>query len=301
MATRSHVTFRSGDTDCAGYLVRLAESQGARLPCLVMGHGFGGTMDRLFATADAFAEAGFAALVFDYRGFGESGGEPRQVVDLAGQREDFRAAIHFARSCAGIDPERIVLWGNSLGGGHVIAVAADDPHIAAVISQIPFNGFPAKVEGRTGRETLRLLAAILWDAIRGWLGRPPFLIPLVGAPGEVAITTEADARAHVATLPEGSLWRNEAAPRTLLGMMSYRPGDESHRLGMPLLVCIADADRETPEEKTRPIAERAPRGELRRYAGNHFDFYRDTNLRRQALADQIAFLRKHVSEGRRLA
>ena len=294
MEVRSRVTFRSGEVDCAGYLYRPARLPEARLPCLVMGHGFGGTMDRLFATAEGFAEAGYAALVFDYRSFGESGGEPRQVVDIAGQQEDFRAAIHFVRSCQGIDAERIVLWGNSLGGGHVIPVAADDPRIAAVISQIPFNGFPAKVEGRTGRETRSLLAAILRDVIRGWLGRPPHLIRLVGGPGEVAITTEADARAHIATLSEGSLWRNEAAPRALLRMMWYRPGNESYRLRMPLLVCIAEDDRATPEEKTRPIAERAPRGELRRYAGNHFDFYRDTRVRRQALDDQIAFLRKHV-------
>ena len=64
---------------------------------------------------------------------------------------------------------------------------------------------------------------------------------------------------------------------------------------MPLLVCIAEGDEATPEAKTRPIAERAPRGELRRYPGDHFAFYQDGEVRRQALADQIEFLRKHVS------
>ena len=133
------------------------------------------------------------------------------------------------------------------------------------------------------------------DTIRGWLGRPPYLIPLVGMPGEVAITTDAAARAHIAALSAGSLWRNEAAPRALLRMLWYRPGNASHRLRMPLLVCIAEGDEATPEAKTRPIAERAPRGELRRYPGDHFAFYLDSEVRRQALADQIEFLRKHVS------
>jgi hypothetical protein len=118
---------------------------------------------------------------------------------------------------------------------------------------------------------------------------------LVGRPGEVAITTDATAREHVAGLSEGSLWRNEAAPRALLHMLWYRPGNESHRLQMPLLVCIAERDKETPEAKTRPIAERAPQGELRRYPGDHFAFYQDSQARRQAVADQIEFLRKHVS------
>src|SRR5688572_5756940 len=113
------VSFKSAGVDCAGYLFRPAGGK-TPVPCIVLGSGFGSTMDRLFGFAERFAAAGFAALVFDYRSFGESGGEPRQVPSIAGQLVDFRAAIRFARSCDGIDPKRIVLWGNSLGGGHVV-------------------------------------------------------------------------------------------------------------------------------------------------------------------------------------
>jgi hypothetical protein len=76
-------------------------------------------------------------------------------------------------------------------------------------------------------------------------------------------------------------------------MMRYRPGDEAHRLGMPVLVCVAERDLETPEELSRQIAERAPRGELRRYPVSHFDFYRDP-VRQRVLVDQIDFLRTHL-------
>jgi hypothetical protein len=85
----------------------------------------------------------------------------------------------------------------------------------------------------------------------------------LGAPGEVAVTATARAHEHIALLAgEGttSLWRNEVAPRGLFGMLRYRPGDVAHRLAMPVLVCIADDDQETPEESTRLIAQRAPRG-----------------------------------------
>jgi len=298
MVTTTRVRFRSHDVDCAGCLFEPAEPRKGTLACVVMGHGFGGTMDRLFETAEGFADAGFAALAFDYRSFGESGGSPRQVVDLAGQRHDFHAAISFARSHEGIDPERIVLWGNSLGGGHVVVVAAADPRIAAVVSQIPFNGFPSRVEGRTPAETRGLLAAMIRDTIRGWLGRPPYLIPLVSLPGEVAIPTDPAARAHIAVLSAGSRWRNAAAPRALLRMLWYRPGRAARRLRMPILVCIAEDDDATPEEKTRVIAEQAPRGELRRYPGDHFAFYVDDEVRRRALADQVDFLRRHVGSER---
>ena len=76
-------------------------------------------------------------LLFDYRGFGESSGEPRQFAWPPRHREDYGAAVEFARGLDGVDPERIVLWGTSWSGGHVVYAAAADPRIAAVISKSP--------------------------------------------------------------------------------------------------------------------------------------------------------------------
>jgi fermentation-respiration switch protein FrsA (DUF1100 family) len=293
---RKRVSFDSGGVELVGYLHRPVKADG-KVPGVVMGHGFSGTQDRLFDNAERFAESGLAALTFDYRSFGESGGEPRQVVNIEGQQEDWRAAIRFARGLEGVDPERIALWGSSLGGGHVVSVAAKDPRVAAVVAQIPFNGFPRRVEGRSTLDTLKLLWAMGVDAARGRLGLAPHYIPMVGAPGEVAVTATPQAQEHIATLSgetRDSLWRNEVAPRGLFGMMRYKPGEAAQRLAMPLLVCVAEFDRESPGELTRQLAERAPHGELRRYPGTHFDFYRDP-VRRRVLADQIGFLRAHLA------
>lgn len=295
---RTRVSFNSGGAELVGYLYHAAAGNAdGDDPCVVMGHGFSGTQDRLFVGAQRFAGASFAVLTFDYRNFGESGGQPRQLVSIEGKLEDWRAAIRFARGLEGVDPERIALWGSSLGGGHVVCVAAEEPRIAAVVAQIPFNGYPRRVEGRSPLDSLKLLWAMGIDATRGILGRPPHYIPMVGKPGEVAVTATPQAQEHIAALSGESghsLWRNEVAPRGLISMMRYRPGDEAHRLRMPLLlVCIAEHDLETPEELSRQIAERAPRGELRRYPVSHFDFYRDP-VRQRVLADKIDFLRMHV-------
>ena len=76
----------------------------APAPVVVMAHGLSGTRrDRLGPFAERFAAAGVAALVFDHRGFGDSGGEP-DLFEPARQLEDWRAAIAFARSLAGVDP-----------------------------------------------------------------------------------------------------------------------------------------------------------------------------------------------------
>ncbi|MEV1001871.1 alpha/beta fold hydrolase [Nonomuraea sp. NPDC050202] len=289
---RTKVSFAADGVRCAGYLYLPAGS--GTVPCVVLSHGFSGTMDRLFDYAEHFAAGGFAALVFDYRGFGESAGEPRQLPDIDGQLADIRAAVAFARGHERVDPGRVLLWGNSLGGAHAITVAAGDPRIAAVVAQIPFNGFPKKVEGRATGETLRLLGAIVWDALRGRLGLSPYYIPMVGRPGELAVTATPEADQHIQTLTGGrtTLWRNSVAPRGLLRMMRYRPADAAARLACPLLVCVAADDRETPLETTRVLADRAPRGELRAYPGTHFTFYTDPALRERVVADQIGFYRR---------
>lgn len=265
---REKVSFASGTVTCAGYLMLpdTRPAPGERLPCVVLAHGFSGTMDRLVPHAERFAAGGIAALIFDYRGFGESGGEPRQVVDLPSQHDDIRAAVAYLRGRSDLDPDRVALWGNSLGGAHVISVAADDPGIAAVVAQIPFNGFPS-ARGRSAAASLRLLAAMLWDALRGRLGASPAYIPMIGRPGEVAVISTDEAQRHLATLAGDAgetRWHNQIAPRGLLQMTRYRPALDAGRLQAPLLVCVAVDDTETPEAMATELAVKAPRGTLLR-------------------------------------
>src|SRR5690348_4506805 len=135
------LNFPSGGDHCAAWYLSastdaLAGPHGR--PCVVMAHGFGGTRDTgLLDYAEGFAAAGLDVLLFDYRGFGGSAGTPRQRVSYRRQRNDYRAAIAAARALPGIDPERIVLWGTSYSGGHVVPVAVADGKIAAIISLTP--------------------------------------------------------------------------------------------------------------------------------------------------------------------
>lgn len=78
----------------------------------------------------------------------------------------FHAAINYARQNKYINAEKIGLWGSSLGGGHVISVASEDPKIAAVVSQIPFNGFPKKEEDHSALATIKVFGAMIRDYIR---------------------------------------------------------------------------------------------------------------------------------------
>jgi uncharacterized protein len=134
---RQDLRFSSGADPCAAWLYPAAGGD-ETAPIVVMAHGLSGTRrDRLGAFAERFADAGFAALVFDHRGFGDSGGEP-DLFHPGRQLDDWRAAIAFARSLSGIDAERVATFGSSMGGGNALAAAADDPRVAAAISQVPF-------------------------------------------------------------------------------------------------------------------------------------------------------------------
>jgi alpha/beta superfamily hydrolase len=105
-----------------------------------MAHGFSATREqRLDAYADRFRTAGMGVLLFDYRHFGASAGEPRQLLDIGRQQADFRAAVTHARATDWIDPARVALVGSSFSGGHVLIVAARDAQIASVVAQWPLH------------------------------------------------------------------------------------------------------------------------------------------------------------------
>jgi uncharacterized protein len=295
---REQVAFETDGISLAGYLYRRAAQHTGPLPCVVMAHGFSGTMDRLFNYAERFAQAGLAVLVFDYRNFGASGGQPRQLIDIPGQQADWRAAIGFARRHPALDPQRIALWGSSLGGGHVISVAAADPDLAAVVVQIPWLG-DGRSAGRKLRHALRLsslklTAAAVRDAIRARQGRPPLLVPVLGEAGTTAMFTDPQAReALLAKGTEGTLWRNQFAPRMLFSMARYEPAAVMERLAMPVLVCVAERDQDIPVDYVQAVVARAPSGQLRRYPGSHFELYYGP-LYEQVVSDQLQFLRAHL-------
>lgn len=288
--------FTSDTAVCAADLYLPADATGM-LPCVVMGHGFSATKDSfaLPQYARRFADAGYAVLAFDYRHFGLSEGQPRQLVHSGRQREDWRAAIAYARQLEQVDPQRIVLWGSSFSGGHVLALAADDPEIAAVIAQVPAID-PVKGAGTETAPVgvqLRLLLSAVRDALHGLLRRQPVLIPVVAPHGQAAAMTEPEAnKLLVSPLVVDTTWRNEFAPRIAFAMPRYVTGT-AERLTMPVLFCVAQHDVQTSPQFTLDIADAALKAETRIYPVGHFGLYHGAGFAK-AVADQIDFLSRHL-------
>ncbi|RUI00776.1 alpha/beta fold hydrolase [Pseudomonas aeruginosa] len=264
-------------------------------PVVLMGHGLGGTRRmRIPAFAQRFTAAGYACLAFDYRHFGDSEGEPRQLLDIGRQLEDWHAAIAYARTLPFIDAERIVLWGTSFGGGHVLSVAAEDPKIAAVISQCPFTDGLASSLATPPWSSLKLTGLALLDLVGSLFGAKPVLAPLAGRPGDTAFMTSPDTwDGYHALITPGAENRNEIAARFALQIIRYYPGRRTHLIQAPVLFCICDPDSVAPSKKTLQHALRAPRGEIKRYPYGHFAIYVGKAFE-EVVSNQINFLMRAV-------
>lgn len=298
MTQREDLRFPSGDDLISAWLYRPPGDEPS--PLLVMAHGLGAVRGmRLDAYAERFSAAGYACLVFDYRNFGDSAGRPRQVLDIGMQLADWAAAVAYARTVAGIDPDRIGLWGTSFGGGHVISTAARLPGIAAAIAQCPFTDGMASARTITNPLiTARITARAVRDVLASRLGRPPVMVATAGGPGEVALMNTPDAYSgYLRLVPDGVELRNEVAARIALQVFTYRPGRLTPKITCPILFCVCEGDSVAPAAATLRHAERAPRGEVRLYPEGHFAIYVGDAFER-AVADQLAFLDKHLNGAR---
>lgn len=290
------IEFKSGGDRCATWLFRPEGADGP-VPIVVMAHGFTATRkESLERFARKFNQAGIAALAFDYRGFGDSGGAERQVLSIERQLEDVACAIAFARGLDGIDPARVALWGSSFGGGLTFETAARDHSLSCAVAQVPFAEGPSMLGAVPPASAMRLTARALSDIRARRSGRDRVMIPAAGPPGTLAAMTSEDALpGFEAISPPDSKHQNFVAAAIAVEALLWRPGKKAGRVECPLLVQVAGRDLDTPPAPAAKAAARAPRGELRRYDCGHFGVYLDPWFERVA-DDQVEFLGRHLLE-----
>jgi len=277
---RKDVNFKVKGTSLSAWLY-LPENLSTPVPCIIMGHGLGGTKAMgLESYAFRFQEAGLAVLAFDYRHLGESEGEPRQLVWIPYQLQDYTAAIDYARSLKEIDPAKIALWGTSLSGGHVIVTAAKDNKIACVSAQVPL--LDGRVSGlmaykhkiiRLGHG-LRMIMHGQRDFVRSWLAFSEAYETL----GELA--------------PDDFI--NEACARINIRMDKYRPVKKAKNVRCPILLQVCEKDIGTPTSLVEEAEKRLGKlAEVIYYPIDHFDIYLGENFEK-SVSDQLDFFKKHL-------
>jgi len=276
---RQDVEFNAEGVTLRGWLY-VPDGATGPVPTIVMAHGFSAVKEMyLDAFAEAFAQAGLGALVYDNRNFGASDGEPRHEIDPWAQVRDYRHAITYARTREEVDAERIGIWGSSYSGGHVLVVGAIDRRVKCVVSQVPLI---------SGHENARRLVRAdfveptrqAFDADREarFRGEAPAMIPVVDAdPMAASALPTPDSWEWFSQTGEtrAPSWRNEVTLRSVEMFWEYEPGAWIQWISpTPLLLVVAQGDHLTVSDLAIAALERAR--EPKRLAvlpGGHFDAY----------------------------
>ena len=287
------ITFSSQGLQCEA-LWYLPADIDQQVPCIVMAPGLGAVKEGgLDQYAERFAAQGWAVLLFDYRYFGGSEGAPRQLLDIPSQLADWHAAVAFARSRNEVDAGRIVLWGTSFSGGHVLSVAAQDKRVAGVVAQCPMLDGEATAKV-TIKETglwssLKLIAHGLYDDLRGKLGLSPHYVPIVSQPGQLGMMTTQDADpGYRALMPDD--FDNRLAARIAVHSGQYRPVNQVQDIRCPVLLQICDYETIVSTDTAQEIMRRMTTPvTVKHYLLGHFDIYQGPAFE-LSVNDQINFI-----------
>lgn len=295
---RKDVSFDSKGLKCRGWLYLPGDTEAdEKLPTIVMAHGFSGVKEQVLPEfAERFVDAGLATLVFDYRYFGDSEGEPRCQLFPLEMVEDYRSAITWVCEQPHVDPNRIGVWGTSFSGGLVAYVGTFDRRVRAIVAQVP---------SLINAESRRAMDPDKWDSVGEFLLQERIAryktgtvnyMKVVAPEGEPCILPGKETYDAFMELKDlAPNWRNQITLESLEKIREFDPVSLIHLLApTALLIIAAEKDSFIPLESVKAAYERAadPK-ELIVLPIKHFDIYQDPWLSRVA-NNAVAWFRKYL-------
>ncbi|KAJ6543633.1 alpha/beta-hydrolase [Mycena vulgaris] len=265
-------------------------------PVIVMGHGLGcNKLLGLAAYAEEFSAAGYACLVFDYRRWGASDGTRRNSVYVSEQQDDYRTVVKYARQQPQYDPQRVIVWGFSFAGGHILTLASEPAlNVAASIALNPYCGRPFPKFQFT-RRYLTFFTLGLLDFLADFLHLPPVYIPTVAPSGRLAALGAPGAEAGFRSVTQApSDFPNQITASIFFrAPLQHKPRAALSLIRRPLLLIAAAGDRICPAAPVVHTSTVVPTAELVEVTGDHFDIFNGNVDWERAVEAQLAFLRKH--------
>jgi dienelactone hydrolase len=296
LKVRRDISFTSKGLRCSGWLYVPDDLKaGQKAPAIVMAHGFTGLKEAILPDfAASFVNAGLVTLVFDFRYFGDSEGEPRSQVFPLEMVEDIRNAITWVSDQPEVDSQRIGLWGTSFGGGLVLYVGTYDRRVKAVVSQVPFAPSPEQRRAKNPQGWDDMNKILLRDRVARYRTGVVNYLKVVALEGEPCVLPGREAYEEYMAMKQPN-WRNQVTLESLEKMWEF---DSAGMIQMmsptALLLIAAEKDSFFPPDLVKAIYERA--GEPKAMSVlpvKHFELYSEPWLSKAAgLA--ISWYEKHL-------
>lgn len=262
---------------------------------IVMAHGLAAERSfNLVKFAKQFAYAGYAVICFDYRGFGGSTGKPRGLVSIQQQLLDWKNVLQQVQKRKDIDVKRIVLWGFSLSGGHVLKLASELRFIQAIIAQTPYIDGQESFKLYPKKYLSKISALIAKDYMSKRLGLEAQNIPVIAQSEPSCYPNRNCWEGFLSLVPSHVEPVEDIPARIMFSLARYRPIQDVRKVTIPVFLLGATQDHWVPIEATRLCATNlAPFAQYHEFPIGHFDAFHgqwfDKNIRLQ-----ISFLHQHV-------
>lgn len=295
---RTDISFKSKGLECRGWLFAPDNIKtGTKLPAIVMAHGFSAVKEQgLPDFAEYFSTAGFIVLVFDYRFFGDSEGEPRCQLFPLEMVEDYRNAITWLSEHANVDRDRIGIWGTSYSGGLVAYVGAIDKRAKAIVAQVPSIIDPESRRNMNPEKWDSVGELLLQDRIARYSTGKVNYMKVVAPEGEPCILPgQENYDALTGMAPNAPNWRNEITVESLEKIREFDPVSRIHLIApRAFLVIAAEKDNLIPlEAVSRAFQKALEPKDLIVHPILHFDIYSDP-WKTKAASAAIDWFKEHL-------
>ena len=283
--TRKDIDFYSEGTRCSAWLYLPQTDK--KCPVIVMAHGLGGTREmRLYEYAERFASVGYACFLFDYRNFGASDGNKRQLINVKMQLKDWHNAIEYIKKDSRIDADKLLLFGSSFSGGHVTYLSTNRNDVKGAVAQCPYTDTMATIKEVGLGYILKRAPFVIADVLSCVTGYHPVMLKLSTYTGELAFM-EADEKTTRDFIGDTE-YVNEAPARTLLEFLRYSPGKYFSKINTPIFVAACTQDDLAPADKTIELAKQCKTSTYKTFDCGHFEVYCN-DFFEEAINDYIGF------------
>jgi len=275
---RKDITFMSEGLRCKGWLYVPDDLKASvKAPTIVMANGFTGVKEQILPDfAVKFVDAGFVTMVFDYRYFGESEGEPRSQNFPLEMVDDYRNAIAWVSDQPEVDPQRIGIWGTSFSGGLVLYVGTYDRRVKAVVSQVPMAVSPEQRRASNRENYDNMGKILLRDRIARYKTGVVNYMKVVSSEGESCVLPGKEAYDEYMAIKQPN-WRNQVTFESLEKMREFDPVSMVHMISpTPLLFIPAEKDSFFPIDLVKIVYEKAKEPKaMKTFPVLHFEMYRE--------------------------